>query len=193
MDYVIDKIEKLFIIKNIEIEDIELFRFGLSKLLANIIVITIIVVISATLHTILPTLGILVSLLFLRSKTGGYHFDNSTKCFLFSVAMPLVVGWVSVSVAVPKTLLLIACMLASILTMMLAPIDHPNKRLSNSEKNYFKKKTIVSMAILYFVILISEVLLPTYEISKFIEIGILTNFISMIFTLIKNHCQRENR
>lgn len=193
MDTLLDKIEKLFINKKIEISDMELFQYGLRRLFTNAIVITNIIVISAILHTTISTMILLSTMLYLRSKTGGYHFDDSRKCFLFSIIIPIILGWEFQVIDVSKRILLSCSIIASLLTVLLAPIDHPNRKLDENEKNHFRKAILISIIFLYFIVIVFDNVFHIYYMTKFIEIGIIMNFISLIFALISNSIRCKNR
>lgn len=193
MDIIAEKIEKIFTKRNVEILDIELFRFGLSKLLANVIVISIIIGVSLFLHTTMYTMILLATLLFLRSKTGGYHFDSSLICFIFSVIMPIVIGWIFQRIEISRIVIITLYVLSSICTILLSPVDHPNKRLDKQDKVYFKKKTIQSVILLSVLVILLESIVQAHDISKFITVGILVNFLSIVFTLIRNNDQCRDR
>lgn len=193
MEVLLYKIEKLFKDKNIDIPDIELFRFGLSKLFANLIVVVVILCISIFLHTTISSMVLLASFLFLRSKTGGFHFNNSKQCFVFSIVAPVFLGWLIQMIDISKVVPMMGCILAILFTVWLSPVDHPNKKLDENERIYFRKATVRSLLLLLFIIIILERVVHIYEIAKFIQFGIIVNFLSMIFALIRNANQCRNR
>lgn len=186
MDSLINKIEYILISKNIQIDDSELFHYGLKKLLSNILIFTLVILISMFFHIMIPSLLFLVTLLFLRSKTGGFHFETAQICFTFSILLPIMTVILFDKIDSSRLLVLLICIVCSLLTILFSPINHPNKGLDDNDIKFFKKKTVTSIIILYCVILLLE-LISRHDFSRYIQLGIIVNFISMAFALIKNN------
>lgn len=98
---------------------------------------------AAILHQLLAALVFSLFFLILRKFTGGYHARTPLQCGIFSCAMCFATIYIAYAippdayVAVSITLLLVS----SVGVYCLAPVDHPNLQLSESEKRRLKSQS----------------------------------------------------
>lgn len=96
-----------------------------------------------TFDQVLPTVFYLGWFFLFRNVTGGYHARTHFRCVSLSVLFYL--GFIglytqlSSKVYFPLTLLLIG--VSILLVLLFAPVDHPNKPFSLSEKQLYRHKS----------------------------------------------------
>lgn len=136
------QIEKGIISKN----DINIYRYGYILLFEVMINILIALGIGIILGKVTEILFFLACFIILRSFCGGYHANSIWKCiFLSNLVMTIsILSNILLSkYTMPISLFFILEICFSIIICVLSPVDNKNKRLSNNEKSFYKKCTII--------------------------------------------------
>lgn len=136
------QIEKGIISKN----DINIYRYGYILLFEVMINILISLGIGIILGKVTEILFFLACFIILRSFCGGYHANSILKCvFLSNLVMTIsILSNILLSkYTMPIPLFFILEISFSIIICVLSPVDNKNKRLSNNEKSFYKKCTII--------------------------------------------------
>lgn len=123
--------------------------------------------------------------LLLRRYIGGFHFQSNFICILVSIFISISIPLLSKNIQFSNLSIIIVILLLSFLTIKFVPIDHPNKRLSQKEKNLYKRKSILLE--LFFIIFLIYFKLQSYcfLISIIICIYIIS-IISLLLSIILN-------
>lgn len=190
MNSLVDKITICMQDKNVNIKDIELFKFGLKSIL-NYGLLLIVLLISSILLTHIPiyTFVFAAAFFYLREFCGGFHLNSKILCFVFSIIILLSVPYFVVKVSMNHYFIQLLFITSSITILFLAPIDHVNKRIMSEEKEYFKKKLIIRWCILMVLIFCILFLKFDYKLLYILEFSFILNFFSLISASIKNRCE----
>lgn len=176
---------ELFNKHNIKIEK-DIFDYGFIILKNYCLVISLSLIFSLWAQTSLEMIIFFFSFLFLRRYWGGYHFKHSLYCNIFSTMILIFLPvYIKYYFSLNWALLIIINCLSMISYLSIGPIDHPNKRISQSEKEIFKIKGTKTLIIL----LIFELTFKVLQIdivSKSIFFALLCALISQIVVLLKN-------
>ena len=77
----------------------------------------------------------------IRRYIGGFHFSKKYLCTIFSILVsiliPILANNFTVSSIIPVYIIIL---ITVVVTCLIGTVDHPNKRLSKSEKQIYKKK-----------------------------------------------------
>ncbi len=151
MDKLLDKLMK-FIVgnENLDNEQAEIVRYGLEIFIIKFAFFGAAMVISIFMDSFIQYLIFIMLFSMLRSYAGGYHANTRTACFVLSMLV------IMASLAVLKIVrtytyimfpIFGAAVIFSIIIWRLAPIDTENKRLDENEKNIFRKRARVILAL----------------------------------------------
>lgn len=88
-----------------------------------------------------PTLLYLGVFFFFRSAIGGYHAKTHIRCLTLSAATYLTFIWSYTYLAKTWLAILLCSGLADITILLLAPVEHPNKPFSPSERMHYRKQS----------------------------------------------------
>lgn len=190
MNSLVDKITICMQNKNVNIKDIELFKFGLKSVL-NYGLLLIVLLISSIFLTHIPiyTFVFAAAFFYLREFCGGFHLNSKILCFIFSIAILLIVPYFIVNISINHYLIQLLFLISTIAILFLAPIDHVNKRMDNTEKMYFKKKMIIRWSVLMIFIFSILLLKLDFKLLYILEFSFILNFFSLISASIKNRCK----
>lgn len=160
VDLVSKRTTELLIDKNIISDsDNEIYVYGLQLLIATILKITGLFMIALFLGCIKEFIVFLAAFSILRVFAGGYHAQTYLKCFTVTAASMFSI--IGLGRYIPSDIsinLIVILMISSIcLVAKYAPIDNPNKRLTDKEYKAFKKISILIVIIETIVILMSAV------------------------------------
>lgn len=189
MERMITKITNLLINHNIRMKDKELFMYGLKGLLNYGLIACIVFACSVGLNSILPSLAFVLCFVLIRTFSGGIHLNNRISCFICSIIFLVSIPLLIVNLNINHLVLLSCCVISIIWIYILAPIDHPNYLLSIHEKNVFKKKTKTVLLLISSILIIFILTKMNIKIVQAMEVGLISNFISMISALVTNKLQ----
>ncbi len=190
----------LFRQKCFDEELLPVYVYGVELFLSSLLGVGLVLALGLLLNEFICSIVFLLSFIILRLFTGGFHCNSYFKCNLSLVITSLVVTILKniiVYAPVKDTIFFIMIVLSFLITILLAPISHPNKTISQKESVKFK---IISLLILC----IHTTIAFIFKEAEFVNILILTDFISSIYIiigLIKNirerskfyETQKENR
>ena len=126
--------------KVIENYDFEIYRYGFETLIYFIVNISVALFIGIVFDRFIHTIIFLSCYCTLRQFTGGYHARNYTECTLTFVVIYLITIFTANNIDVDKyKYLLVMLMIISIcIIYKLAPLEHRNKPLNESDKENYK-------------------------------------------------------
>lgn len=129
--------------KIIDINNQEIYSYGLELFLFKFTLYTIILIISLLTNSFLISLVFTASYMLLRQYTGGYHCKSSEACMVTSVLIYTLMLILYNAEFYSQNLLLINLDFLSYLTIIVkAPMENENKPL---EKHEIKKYRVLSL------------------------------------------------
>ena len=124
---------------------------------------------------------------FLRSYAGGFHASTEGRCIAFSSALIFICVYSfflgeRFDLQIPFAVL---TAVASVIIILLSPIDCKEKPLSQKEKSKYRKKSIVLLLAYLIVVAVSTVLFY-YKIAYALSAAIILSGLLVILGYIKN-------
>ena len=127
-------------------EDAEIYIYGINQILTSVLSVSSALIIGL-IFGVFPEIAVFMAAYIpLRSFAGGYHAKTPLSCYVFSVIMLIVVSiglkylhladWVYYAVLVAATLVV----------LVLFPVEDRNKPLDEIEHRVYKKLTILIAA-----------------------------------------------
>ena len=124
-------------------EEYEIYLFGVQQLISNILNVLSAIIIGLITREVLPCMIFLICFTAIRQYAGGYHASTRPRCYLLSMSVVAVVLAIIRYVTISFWLLVGLLIIASLVILLLSPVDTENKRLDNIEQNYYRRKAIV--------------------------------------------------
>lgn len=132
--------------KIIEVEDSEVYAYGIELLLSTIFNLIIAIIIALISNEFIPCVINLTAFVTIRMYAGGYHADTHWGCMLTLVcvlsAFILIIK--TFSTATIRFLSPILWVLSVLILYKFAPVEHPNKPISEKKKMKLRKKSLIS-------------------------------------------------
>lgn len=123
-------------------DDRDVYKYGLEvfvSLLTKIILLTII----AYIFNVIIEMAIFASTFFiLRTNAGGYHAKTFLGCFTATVMSIFITVQILNNILVSFYFTLIILIIANILIFLYAPVDTPNKVLTQKEYYIYRKRSL---------------------------------------------------
>lgn len=179
---------KLLSLQIITEEVFDIYVYGLELLLSFFFSSSVIVIIGAILGRVIETLVFLLVFVLLRSFTGGYHANSYLMCSIVTFSTYGVVLLLSELFALPLIAYIILAIFGGVMVLAFVPIEHPNKRISDSQK---KKYKIVSF-ILFLTFVALGILLCCANVS-FSRIIFFTLMADLILLFVKTKKKGEDK
>ncbi len=140
-----------FFVKNglVDKEDEEVYAYGMEILLSAITNAVTALLIAVLTDTFFPCLLFLVSFVTMRIYAGGYHADTHLRCVITLIAAQSVFIFIIKTISIDALTWCIPIFMAVSIPVMIifAPVEHPNKPLSEKLKHKLRKKALISMTI----------------------------------------------
>lgn len=130
--------KKLLSLQIITEEVFDIYVYGLELLLSFFFSSSVIVLIGAILGRVIETLVFLLVFVLLRSFTGGYHANSYLMCSIVTFSTYGVVLLLSELLALPLIAYILLAIFGGVMVLAFVPIEHPNKRISDSQKKKYK-------------------------------------------------------
>ncbi len=169
---------------------ISVYIYGIELFISSLLGVLLVLVSSIIAGNLLYGVLFLASFIFLRLYTGGLHCNSYLACNIVVVITFLAVAFVEKLISkapFADPLYCIMIIISIAITLTLAPVDNPNKELSDSKK---RECRMISVAIL-----LAHFMLHVLF-HSFISTGIIiiTDFVSSAFIIIgiiKNKTERR--
>ena len=130
-------------------EDSEVYAYGIELLLSTIFNLIIAIIIALISNEFIPCVINLTAFVTIRMYAGGYHADTHWGCMLTLVcvlsAFILIIK--TFSTATIRFLSPILWVLSVLILYKFAPVEHPNKPISEKKKMKLRKKSLISFFI----------------------------------------------
>lgn len=183
------KITKTMLAHKIIAEDMfDIYVYGFELLLSFLFNTTIIMVSGILLSRILQTLLFLLIFVLLRSFTGGYHANTYSVCTLVTF---LIYGGILLfsELFTPSLLFYEALAIVGVaLLLALAPIEHPNKKITEKKKRKYKHISLV-----LFLIFITVGALLCHAECQLNAVVFFTLTADLLLLFVKNRKKGENK
>lgn len=166
----------------------EVYIYGLELILSFLISTSIILTVGFISKRIVQTLVFLVLFIGIRRFTGGYHADTYLKCQCFTVSTYIAVLLFSIYTQPPFYMHILMWAFGFIMILRFAPIENPNKPLTDKEKARHKRTSLILYSLSSIVGLSISYALP--EIANplfYTHFMIIVLMIVPIFERRKNH------
>ena len=166
-------------------EDKALYTYGLkqgSLIFLNIITTAIVGLIF---NVLWQCFVFLLAYVPLRSYAGGYHARTQLRCYLFSIALMIIVSIMIKYIYWNELSIMILTLISSGVILRIAPIADPNKPLDQKEEQVYKRK---SRLILLFEIFLMCIFINLSNIQISICIMLSTTMLSimLLISYVKN-------
>lgn len=139
------KITDKLVLKKIVSDDMaDIYIYGFELLISFCFSTIGVLIIGIILGRFLQTLMFLATFILLRSFTGGYHANTYAVCSLVTFSLFGVVLLLTEFAFVPLYQYLILGLVGTAIMLLLVPIEHPNKKLSDDQKRKYK---VISLAL----------------------------------------------
>lgn len=167
-------------------EDEEVYAYGMELLLSTVFNLLIAIFIAALSDTFIPCLINLTAFVTIRIYAGGYHADTHLGCMItLIVVQSLFVAIIKVlSVEIFRISIPFMVLISIVSIIVLAPVSHPNKPLSDALKARLRKKAYISM-IIWSSFTMAFFVLKDFYISFCSAYGMITISGAMIAEVIK--------
>ena len=137
------------------------------------------VIIGCLFSMLFEAIVFLIAFSFLRSYAGGFHASSSGKCYIFSsltmVAALLIIKYVDNFFAN-----CIFVLLGTSLCLIFAPVESKNKPLDIIEKSVYRKRTVLTLA-LVLIVLVLAFFLHIDMLFKTLSVVLLVEGIMIVF------------
>lgn len=153
-------------------DEYEIYQFGIDCFIMKSIHIISYFILALIFHK-LPELAVfLIAFIPLREYAGGYHAKTSLKCYFVSciavISYLILISYINQDIFIYSYIIAIV---ASILILLIAPVETSNKPLDEKEKTVFKKRAcLLTVVELSLVILLWVT--KFYQMSFIISIGL---------------------
>lgn len=130
--------DRLLLRQVISEETFDICVYGLELLLSSLFSVSIIFIVGCAINRFFETISFLVVFILLRSFSGGYHANTYAKC---SVITFIVYGFVmlfSAFMHVNLFLYVLLLFIGAIVLYLKAPIENPNKEITEQDKKKYK-------------------------------------------------------
>lgn len=172
-------------------EDEEIYAYGMELLYSSIFNILLAVLIAVVTNTFLPTTVFIVTFIILRQYIGGYHAKTHFGCMTIFVVVLIIFSILAkhtpINFEIPVSVVI--DVISIILVILFAPVEHPNKPLSDNDKMRLRKKGIFCIFVISVIITAMITFSITRRYGMYISIGIFTSSIAMVSEILK---QRED-
>lgn len=173
----------------IESDDFEIYRYGFETLIYFIVNISVALFIGIVFDRFIHTIVFLSCYCTLRQFTGGYHARNYTECTLTFALIYLITIFTANNIDIDKYiyLLILLFILSTFVIYKLAPLEHRNKPLNETEKKYYRN---IAMRVLSVIVTLSTL---SITVNVFAEYFIYSVFaiVCISILLIVGYCMNS--
>lgn len=167
--------EKLLTENIISTDNRELYCYGIRNGLILILNLLTVITIGIILNQVISGIIFLLFYTPLRNFAGGYHARTPERCYVFSVILIFAVLLAMKYVSVSSFICIISVNISYIIIALFAPVEDVNKRLDDTEKKVYKKRTVL-------VIIIEDILCFTAFIFN-IDLLLICSFYSSVIAM----------
>ena len=142
----------------------------------------------------IPAIGLfksvilIIGILALRKRTGGFHANRAEKCFLLSNMVIFVLTWIIYPIFNEFRIIILSMMytISILLICFISPINHPNNPLGDDELKANKIIVIKIVLFLSITFLMGIIFTRLYSYSVVITLITITVMLSLMIAKILN-------
>ena len=138
----------------IKAEDKELYKYGIQQGMMILLNLCTTLIIGAVFKMVWQSILFTVAYIPIRSYAGGYHSKTPQRCYIFSILMIIAVLWGMKYFNNTYFICIALLVFASIIILLLSPVEDKNKPLDKLEKRIYKKRTLIILGIEILIILL---------------------------------------
>lgn len=161
-DRILDQMIRLHIVDS---EEAEIYRFGLEGLLLKIVHYISYLLIAILFGEVLQFLLFFAAFMVLRKSAGGYHAKTKAGCYIVS-CLTVAVEVTSIKFIAAWKYAVEICLILTIVAdgfiLRIAPLGNHNRELDETEIRYFRKRTLIFLAVENFIIFLLFITKQTY-------------------------------
>jgi accessory gene regulator B len=169
-------------------EDEDVYAYGMELLYSSILNIVLAVIIAISTNTVFPTTAFLMTFIIIRQYIGGYHAKTHLGCM--SILAVVLCCFAILTRCIPDQyeiwISMLSVVSSIILILRFAPVEHPNKPLSDNEKLRLRKRGIISMFIVFVLAFVMVIFTETRRYGMYISLGQFTASTAMLCEIIKH-------
>lgn len=169
-------------------EDEEVYAYGMELLYSSILNIVLAVIIAISTNTVFPTTAFLMTFIIIRQYIGGYHAKTHLGCM--SILAVVLCCFVILTRCILEQheiwISMLSVVSSIILILRFAPVEHPNKPLSDNEKLRLRKRGIISVFIVFVLVFVMAIFTETRRYGMYISLGQFTASTAMLCEIIKH-------
>ena len=155
-EVLVDRIlEKLIENNSIDVEDVEVYKFGVEATLLKALHYTSYFVIALCMNKLLEFAIIFAVFYIFRRDTGGYHAQTRIGCYLFSCAV-IFLSLFATELTFSWRVASMISILDIIVLLILSPIQNSNRNLDTEEIENFRHRLRI-LSVIFFVIYIGTI------------------------------------
>lgn len=138
----------------IKAEDKELYKYGIEQGMMILLNLCTTLIIGAVFKMVWQSILFTAAYIPIRSYAGGYHSKTPQRCYIFSILMIIAVLWGMKYFDNTYFICIALLVFASIIILLLSPVEDKNKPLDKLEKHVYKKRTLIILGIEILIILL---------------------------------------
>ncbi len=174
----------------IQEEDKEVYEYGLQLLLSTVLNGLISLFLAIISGTFINCIFYLIAFVVIRKSAGGFHAETHWGCCCI-LAVVLSV-FIALTKLVPHNFYTIISIFSVVFSLAaiiaLAPLEHPNKPLSDIDRRRLRKVSLIYTAIIC-VLVVAFKLINYESIMVSIALGLLTASSSLIVAKMTGNCR----
>lgn len=130
--------------KHIAPKDRKLYEYALKILLRSGIGFLIVILTGLFMNHLKESVCVFLSFFILRKFSGGYHLKKYLSCFCSSLLITITeLILIMNKWFVPKCVFLTVVAIAAVATILFSPVEHPDKKLFDREKQIYKTISVI--------------------------------------------------
>lgn len=175
----------------IDDSDADLYEYAIYSMIITISPLLLVLFIGIGMGTVLEGAIMILPFMCIRKFSGGYHAKNSGICLISSCIILVFCMWLATCLEYGSwvTVITTVCMLSLCVN---SPIDSENKRLEQSEKVHYQKKTI-GLSSVFYVIHCIGVCTGFEKVATCLAIGICLTAGLQLPCLLQLHSKKRER
>lgn len=175
-------------------ENVEYYSFGFAKIISDALIWLLVFAISLAVRRVLETAVYVFTFVVMRHCAGGYHAKTAARCniiFIASYLLFLFVLWL-----VPQTgykwLLYIGIPIFELIFLILAPIEHENKKCTEEELKKYRIKTI-SYSLIFVLLSVAGVHIGNMQIINICGFCVMVGFAASALSVAAAFIQKSGK
>lgn len=131
----------------VKAEDAEIYIYGINQILVSVVNVLSALIIGLIFGMIFEVAVFMAAYIPLRSFAGGFHAKTPRRCYFFSVIMLIIVSAGLKCFYVANWVYYVVLAAATLVVLVLSPVEDRNKPLDDIEQKIYKRRTILIVAV----------------------------------------------